>query len=641
MHELDGLSNSEDAARVSEETRLTEELALLCRILRATTRGGSSSTHPIIDRDNLKKAIHSLSRALEVESNAYREAVWLLYLHLCRQLPDQEMEREVAQKAVQFVPGSHRLWLWYLSVFPFDSIKKGIALYGRILELLTQTPGGDAETSNPNDEATSVLLMAVVLHFCTTALSAGSTSFLFRVLDAIVYGEPVSDAFPWCEALRSRLRTEDMVTLHLVYGHALVFGRSPKCVEEWVIDSCCQDLLFRRFMYTIESFQHDLKFVPGHILTQENRAKVLDIYSRAFDLGQHETNQRCRTVDAHEVILNNWMIAIAELNVSNPEASSLDAFLLEKLPVILQYPGVSFTAAKLMTAHLSSIDKAQQLLRDMIHQSTEAQFPAALHYYLFACHHFPELVNSLDEDFIVVMNRLAESLKTDPNTVHATLQAVKADPDTASKSRTLEELLAELLGLWMDQLSATPEPLPSSSTDDPVNIYVAMAICHLMNILLEPSVAINGLERVIRSSKLSLLSVDARNTVWTFRFLLQVNLMEREIHSGAQVTEVKPDLTQLLKRYLTEMNGTNELTRQVTTRISKLVQDAKVQEAVIECLYPGQHRTLDSDIRLDLFQLCLSVLPGRESALFFSAFAKELAPDPRFSLAFAGKNGDM
>ncbi|POM76087.1 Hypothetical protein PHPALM_6714, partial [Phytophthora palmivora] len=82
---------SDEAVNLSDDDRLLQQLLVLCKELNKRHRSSTSTSRLLaVDKANLKQCLHTLSRALEVETNAYCEALWLLYLHLCRQVTNKE-----------------------------------------------------------------------------------------------------------------------------------------------------------------------------------------------------------------------------------------------------------------------------------------------------------------------------------------------------------------------------------------------------------------------------------------------------------------------------------------------------------------------------------------------------------------------
>lgn len=638
-------NDSDDDVRVSERSRLQLELSTLSKLLHDKARASRRATS--IDERNVRKCLHVLSRALEVEANLYREAVWLLYLHMCWQISDRQLEEETVEKAIQFVVGSHRLWLRYLSVFRFAKVAKAVAFHGRLLQILCQMTssisdeGADDDSRIGRDAAASqsIALSAVALALCATLSQVGATDLLHQFLDAVVYGEDgkraISETFSWCATVRAHLSRHDLIALHLIYGHALIYDRLPTCAEDWLASAGCEGIKMNRFAYTIESFRQDFNAVHGRKFPSETRAKLLDVYDHAYQYISSELAEDAALAHAAgDVVLNNWMILIAELYLHEGDTSALACFFDEKLAVIQTYPAAAFTASKLLQSHLEDSVRAQQLMLDVLSDSERQHFAAALHFYLFASDFLPDLTVALDVSFIHVMGQLATILGADADTVKTMIRQIKADDEPISKMREFEALLSQLLSLWMDQLASASasHKRPSACPD----VYVGLDICHLMARLLQPSVAIAGLNRILQSSKFWTLDVDSRHLAWSFRFLLQVNQLELEAERALPSVgglSVQYELTQLFKRYMSEMSESNEFARQIEMRIGN---EKDISKAVVECLYPRQHQSLTSDVSLELFQLCSVTVSNHDKPQFFSSFADELAPEPRFALAFAG-----
>ncbi|KAL4161883.1 hypothetical protein PRNP1_002434 [Phytophthora ramorum] len=387
---------SDEAANLSDNARLQHQLIYLCKKL--SVRQSSSTFRDLnIEEANLTRCLHTLSRALEVEANAYCEALWLLYLHLCGEAANKQMEIDMVEHAVQFLPSSHALWLRYISTYDFDSVSMAEGVYWRLMEHLARVNS----TEDGEDAA----------------------------------------------------------------------------------------------------------------------------------------------------------------------------------------------------------------------QSSERNFPEALHHYLFACRQSTALVNALDKTFPDVMERLASLLEFDINEVEKSIQDIMRDTSNISKSRALKTLLDALLAAWMDHLDRLRRVSKQRQSLDPhprslADIYVALAICQLMGILLEASVAIDGLQIILSSPSFEALSLQARQLAWMQRFVFQVDLLQQNDSDSLSWKENQATLIQLFRKYMGEMSVKSEMLRQVSKRIERDLDRNALEDAVCD-------------------------LAGPEKATFYSSFTDALALASEFSLAFS------
>ncbi|KAE9135486.1 hypothetical protein PF005_g1867 [Phytophthora fragariae] len=191
---------SDEAANLSGDDRLQQQLVFLCKELNVVHRSGSSRKLNI-EESNLKRCLHTLSRALEVEANAYCEALWLLYLHLCGQVASKQTEIDTVEQAVQFLPSSHALWLRYVSTYDFDSVGMAEGIYWRLLEHLARVNSGEdgLQVSNvsPKKEL-SILLTAICFHLCIKLWRAGATRRVLELLSALLQIGDATSEFAWC-----------------------------------------------------------------------------------------------------------------------------------------------------------------------------------------------------------------------------------------------------------------------------------------------------------------------------------------------------------------------------------------------------------------------------------------------------------
>ncbi|KAE9252508.1 hypothetical protein PF004_g1929 [Phytophthora fragariae] len=191
---------SDEAANLSDDDRLQQQLVFLCKELNVVHRSGSSRKLNI-EESNLKRCLHTLSRALEVEANAYCEALWLLYLHLCGQVASKQTEIDTVEQAVQFLPSSHALWLRYVSTYDFDSVGMAEGIYWRLLEHLARVNSGEdglqVSNESPKKEL-SILLTAICFHLCIKLWRAGATRRVLELLSALLQIGDATSEFAWC-----------------------------------------------------------------------------------------------------------------------------------------------------------------------------------------------------------------------------------------------------------------------------------------------------------------------------------------------------------------------------------------------------------------------------------------------------------
>lgn len=625
------ISLSDEIAQATGQSRVRKELVALSKVIDSKQLTRSAS-----DTIKLRKCLHILSRALEFEANCEREELWLLYLHMCREIGDRQLEAEIAVKAVQFVSNSGRLWLFYLSRYD-DSVPKAVDIHGRVVRLLVEESDTFPEANSSwvvSTASRSEMLAAVTLSLCLSLVAAEAFDELHQLLELIVCGEDNKNkktypaALQWCVELRPHLSAIETAAFQLIYAHVLVFNRLPKHAEAWVTQVGAKSMQLGRFAYTIESFRQDLAESRGGVLPSDLRAKVLTVYEHAHSFVSSETLDTSEP--GGEVVLNNWMILVGELYLQDTEDTvEIEKFFSNQMSVIQAFPSSAFTASKLLTYHLEDPDRAVQLMLDMLSNCAEEHFPISLHYYLCSSLYLPDLTVGLDLRFSDVMSILASNLGADPGEVKAAIRRIKMHQDPVAKSKELEDLLFSLLSLWMGELAAATNNLP--------NIYSAIALCHLMTRLCQPSVGISGLERILRSSNFWKLDADARNLAWVFRFYLQIVHLERESNYGQSnmwYSAELPDLASLYKRYMVEMGESAELRRQ---RERLICSGGEFSEAIIECLYPRRHVLLTTEVQMELFQLCQMTVSDRQKPRFFAYFAEELASDPRFSLWFSGE----
>ncbi|KAI9999203.1 hypothetical protein PInf_004023 [Phytophthora infestans] len=633
IHQLDlDIGLGDEAVNLSDDDLLQRQLLFLCKELNLKQRSDASQALAV-DEANLKQCLHTLSRALEVEANAYCEALWLLYLRLCRQVTNRQTEIDMVEQGVQFLPNSHALWLRYISTYEFDSVGMAEGIYWRLLEHLARTNSAEVGSQTPSaTKEVSILLTAICCHLCIKLWHAGATSRVLELLSALLQLDNESSEFAWCTMVRARLRGDEVVVICLFFAHILLFKELPALMEHWVAASNNECVPIKGLSYTAEYLRGCNRDFEKVAFT-----RAFGVYELAFQTLGNDCDEM---LDAGNVILGNWMLLLALQQDFSKKNEPLSAFFREYVDKIPQYPSASLTAAKLMGLTSTGEKQAYQLMLTMMNRNTKAHFPEALHHYLFACRQSPALVDALDKTFPDVMKQLATLLDVDTAKVEKSIQDIMHVTSKISKSRALKDLLDTLLGAWMDQLallrrgSSQPQST-DKQTKSLADIYVGLDIVHLMGLLLEPSVAIDGIQMMLSLLSFGILSLEARQLAWMQRFVFQVDCLQQEDLDSASWRKHQAMLTQLFRKYMAEMSVETEMMRQVSTRIKRDITNRAIEDAVRDCLSPERSHLITYDVHLELFQLCSAAIAGPEKAAFYASCTDMLAMSSEFSLAFS------
>uniref|UniRef100_K3WYP6 Uncharacterized protein n=1 Tax=Globisporangium ultimum (strain ATCC 200006 / CBS 805.95 / DAOM BR144) TaxID=431595 RepID=K3WYP6_GLOUD len=627
------MSFTDDAIRVSNSARVLEQLRNLYRCVHLAAFLNSAS----IDDSKLKLSIHTLSRALEIEENASCEALWLLYLHLSSLLPNRDFdsEFEMAEQAMNCIAASHELWIHYVAVGKLDSIQVSEELHCRILWHLSK-PGFGVQH---DDSKKSRLLVSTLFHMCVKLCHAGNRARAVELVAAILQLKQLDGPEPeWCKGVRSQLNCSDVAILSMTFAHLMLFLEMPRCIEMWLRVSGHQQVHISSFAYSAELFeeyQSHFKSLPNEDINFSIAA-----YELAFTRMKSQSSQEWHRF--MDVILNNWMLLVAfqDIKKHGDTRSGVELFLEEHRTEIVKCPGASFSIAKLLAKQQERILHAHQLMVDVMNQSSVEQFPEALHYYLFACQGFSG-ADPPDTDFPALLDvvlRLSRGLDVNHEEIQRSIADIRVDTNPFGKVKALKKLLYGLLLVWMDQLAATSsqsKKQPEYLKEESVNVFAALDICQLMSMLLEPSVAIEGLDLVLSSSKFKMLSSESRQFAWALRFIFQLDRSVRAKPRPESFRPVRSALLQLFHRYLECMNTVTECTMQASHRLSEAVEHRGVQAAIIECLYPQQKPWNVLDGNLEIFQLCLAATPPLELSSLFGSTYYAFSPSPVFCLAYA------
>uniref|UniRef100_A0AAV1UMB3 Zinc-finger domain-containing protein n=1 Tax=Peronospora matthiolae TaxID=2874970 RepID=A0AAV1UMB3_9STRA len=624
---------SDEVVQLSDEERLHRQLVFLSKELDTKLRGDAS--HVIdVEEANLKRCLHTLSRALEVEANAYCEALWLLYLCLCNQVTNKQTQLDMAEQAVQFLPNSQALWLRYLSTYDFDSVGMAEEIYWRLLAHLAQgnvsTEDGQYVVKPTPSKQLSILLAAICFHLCLKLWNAGATHRVTEILSALLGFGSTSSDIDCCSMIRSQLRSEELIVFCLAFAHVLLFKEFPELIEHWVVASSDENIPVKGMIYNLGTFQRDRFRMDESVYD-----RVLAIYDLAYQTFEKECNDNH---DAGGAILTNWMLTLAHQDHLDENKKTLQTFFKQKLDAIRQFSGASLVAAKLMGTTQVGREQACQLMLTMMSQSSISTFPEALHHYLSACHLFPDLIDTSNDTFVTVMERLASRLGFDVDKVKKSVYDITYGASNVLKSRAQETLLADLLAAWIDKFGKLKRSNEDRSIDQRpkqlADICVALDICQLMGILLGPSAAINGIQTVLGSSNFGTFSYEARQLAWIQRFVFQLYLLRRKESESLSWREHQAGLTRLLRKYMGDMSVEAESARQVSQCVRHGITNNAVDDAVLACLYPERRHLISFDVNLQLFSLCLNAVVEREKTAFYASFTTSLALSPDFSLAF-------
>uniref|UniRef100_M4BN72 Zinc-finger domain-containing protein n=1 Tax=Hyaloperonospora arabidopsidis (strain Emoy2) TaxID=559515 RepID=M4BN72_HYAAE len=624
---------SDEVVQLSDEERLNRQLVFLSKEIDTKLHGDAS--HVIdVEEANLKRCLHTLSRALEVEANAYCEALWLLYLCLCNQVTNKQTQLDMAEQAVQFLPNSQALWLRYLSTYDFDSVGMAEEIYWRLLAHLAQgnvsTEDGQHVVKLTTTKQLSILLAAICFHLCLKLWNAGATNRVTEILSALLGFGSTSSDIDCCSMIRSQLRSEELIVFCLAFAHVLLFREFPVLIEHWVVASSDENIPVKGMIYNLGTFQRDRFHMDESIYD-----RVLAIYDLAYQTFEKKCND---DRDAGDAILTNWMLTFAYQDHLDEDKKTLPTFFKQKLDAIRQYSGASLIAAKLMGPTQVGKEQACQLMLTMMSQSSITMFPEALHHYLSACHLFPDLVNALNDTFGTVMERLASRLGFDVDKVKKSVHDITYGTSNVLKSRAQKMLLADLLAAWIDKFGVLKRSNEDRSVDQRpkqlADVCVALDICQLMGILLGPSAAIDGIQTVLGSLNFGTFSYEARQLVWIQRFVFQLDLLRQEESESLSWREHQARLTRLLRKYMDDMSVEAESARQVSQCVRRGITRNALDDAVLACLYPERHHLITFDVNLQLFSLCSNAVVKREKTAFYASFTTSLALSPDFSLTF-------
>ncbi|GLD98638.1 hypothetical protein PINS_up007355 [Pythium insidiosum] len=231
------LRHLELRAMSEEPSSLIEHLLALSDLF-----DGIDSRVALPSRANVEQSLHTLARALEVESNAYCDVLWWLHLRLgaffrhafgvsleteTGEQDAKTLEMEQVEQALEFVPTSVALWRHYFSLLDVGtSLEDATGSMLRLLQHLTTLFEQIAD--NETRRAMRSLLCDLVLHVCSLYCIAGAESKADNLLTQLVAAEADN---AWHVDVMNCLGSRERVALVLVFVHVSLTGEVPVMVS--------------------------------------------------------------------------------------------------------------------------------------------------------------------------------------------------------------------------------------------------------------------------------------------------------------------------------------------------------------------------------------------------------------------------
>ncbi|TMW66420.1 hypothetical protein Poli38472_004185 [Pythium oligandrum] len=607
---------NDDTSRMDEASYLCGELDVLHKLLYAESPGEQ------FDEDRVKESLHTLSRALEVEANAYSEVLWYLYLRLGRLLPDRKLEDEIemAEVALKFLPGSVRLWRMYLSVC---ASSESLETVTSSFVGLAQYIAVDAVTKARSSERSfSTLLCDIIIQICAKFCRAGASDRAIEVVNAFLTPEARTDG-AWQTGVLTKIVVDDLVVLALIGLRLVVLKELPLWLEArgFADDPIDPSTLMLSFSSVQCRLRHKHKC---HV--QADLRSARRIYEECQLL-----NVTGATMKAMVALRYSWVVLLAATDCDVETQRSLKAVAEDECRQVDRSPRLLVALVEIARQQYQDEAFAQELLKAMIRHPQEddswAWYGEAVHCFLLHSQHFTDSMSPawMSNDFpapVEIVSGLARcvGVPLSPETI----AAVSSDISAATQQAFLDESLPKLLNDVTDAMFSTTDEDASLQT-----CYVLLSVCQLLSRLKEPAQGIEALDSVLAKRRFHDLPLSCRRVMWAVRFVLQSDAATRD---SAQIREFPA----LLRRYLVDCSASVASRTAVSRRLGQLVAALPVEEVLPTGIFMGLEppRYVSSALDIELLHLCLASVPAHERSHLFAQFHSFFYSNPEFTLMF-------
>jgi hypothetical protein len=646
--------SEENVVRVSESQRLLAEVEEIHRVLQ------SHDTYTLATTEaSIEQSLHVLSRALEIEANAYCEELWLLHLRLSQQLTtkrDVDSELQMTEQALAFVRTSVSLWRHFLTLQAptLTRLDESVTTYTALLDHIAEA--SKQATQQQLKESFSVLLCDVVVQLCSIQCDAGRPTDAAAFLEVLLAGRPddleEDEQQQPLQDVRNQMIGDEVLILHLVHMHLSLFATVPL----WLCErSFCEGEAVGVNVYR-------LLLSSDRIQQLQSSGRKLDLRSalQICEAAFETISEAAFIPPGVEVLRHNWIVVYAHADhIQLPERlEQLTIFAEEEIQRRTLLPRVVTLLATLFRDAYYKPDMETKLLEALMAQYkiTDSTLPMTQVYQRFgeALHHYllnsPQLFTDdpLRTDFPTLqfmLVRLAAMLPGKKNPVYskrAISAMLRSDVEWSTQRQSLAVVFTALVRDTLAHIVG--DESDADEQDMTQDTYYLVAQVQLLSQVCGVETAMDIVDTVViqggaSSSQWRVVPRECRRIVWSMRFGLLLEFLKQDAEQTSRAREL---LVQLLDRYLKDVGPRSETARhvakeQLANRLAGREDDGMpaLGTAISLCVDYGGG-ACGSTLDMALFRLCLAATPPHERPSLFTAYRHHLGTYPAFWRSFAG-----
>lgn len=631
----------------------------------ARLKGELQALHSLLSRSraaprkaNVESCLKTLSKALEIEDNAYCEELWLLHLHLSRFLPavddnNLQGELEMAEQALNFVPGSVSLWRHFLllrstSVGTLDAATESSRVLLQAIATISQGVKGQR-----TKDAFSVLLCDIILHacalYCNAGVSEDAVSFLQVFLcPSQTQGETSTQSDPtmaWCSSVREQMIGDDILVLYVLLVHLQLLGTMPRLLVQRGFST----------VQTVDVYQLLLPFDRTVNIERVDTSPVLTTCERAF---QEFQGAQDLVPPGIEVLLHNWVLVVArsgQLSTSD-QLNKLTIFQTRQLPTKTILPRVltvlAYVYRHVYDKHKVADGVVDTLAAPFLDAATSSpvgnfqRFGEALYHFLLQRpHHFvgdpfaqakpslPLVVACIAS--IASAASSGESSSYSTEAIHAIANEPSAKLQQKNFAKMIQSLMRDTLAyIVSSQAGASGGHVDSDEQDIAHDTYFLMAqVLLLRQVCDDPGLAIDALERIVMqrtSTSWRVLPVECRRMIWSTRLLLQ----------GDPGTGRNP--TEFARQVVRFLGDVGSYSAKPAAEYIHVESDAvtaggvpEMRHAIAACCKIEKPRVSMSGFEMQLLEICAVTLSQYEMSSHVAPILRSCGHDQAFLARFS------
>nr|CCA21622.1 hypothetical protein PITG_12237 [Albugo laibachii Nc14] len=565
-------------------------------------------------------ALNRLSKALEVDGKAFSESLWLLYLNLFRHaaIPQENDDQllEMTEQALQFLPSSYNLWLFYLSVNPIRSIQIAEALFPRVLHFLASGQEGTNGLLHEIERERSAAITNIILQFCSHYCASGNSNSAVAMLAFIQEGKHVDDEkVTWVPAASKALRNQDRFFIALNHIHILLTEELPNVTMQYLHSCHTADMeqlgcVMEELLFTRE------RSWLRRLTDQSVRERIEREFQRGCEL-LNALDCDLATLTACRNIV--WTCRL----LFESKANSTEAFITH----VREYESHLRDAPRACWMHTTiqshlSTEKIINLNTQALAQANSHDATAFQHLYYFLTYATNTKKNESDLGITALDSQLW--LKY----VEMLLLAVDLPLEMLSSQNAPSKPLYDVVDAWIKKLSRHEI---DSGTANHINIYIPLSVCMLLVSNSAFQDAAELLNIVILSDRFTQLSHFQQEIIW--QRYLSIQMSFHSVPDALFLSNLERFLQHIIS--MEAVYPSNRLATRIRFKLENWNEDklpeiegiiAEAMTLFVPCSFTSTWKCMD---------ISVSLLPESKRTLFMSKYASSLSHYPEFCIRMA------